>query len=522
LSTTVTESDETVVEAPVPGVTEYAARLSPNRIRITTVAVLAGMFLAAVDGTVVATSMPTVARELHGLSLYAWVATVYLLTEVATIPLWGKLADMFGRKPAFIAGMTIFLAGSVACGLSSSMLELVAFRGLQGIGAGALIPVAQTILGDLFTMEQRVRMAAVFSAVFGFASIVGPLLGGFITDNLSWRWVFYVNVPVALVAIALVAVTMVEPLTHRQRHRLDWPGLGLLLLATSLFVLALETGGREWGWLSAPIVGAFVVALVAGAGFVTWERRAPEPLVPLDLLRLPVLRPVLLATMLLTIPMYAVLNFLPLFMVVVLGTSNTAAATVLTPLMLGSIFGSMVGARLVLRFGYRPVVMVSAGFALAGLAFLTTLGVHSTRADATVAMVLCGLGMGPVFVVGTLVAQSSVSMRQRGVASSLVNFVRQLGGALGVAAAGAVMLAGVTARLAELFPGVHLKANDLLVPRDDAPSLPPAVQHGIQEAFAHALHRAFVFALVAGAVAACTALLIPKGRPSDLHVTDAD
>jgi EmrB/QacA subfamily drug resistance transporter len=500
-----------------PQVTEYAARLSPARIRVTVVAVLAGMFLAAVDGTVVATAMPKVVSQLHGFSAYAWAFSIYLIFEVTTIPLWGKLADTLGRKWTFAAGMAIFIFGSAMCGLSSSMTMLVVFRGVQGIGAGALIPVAQTILGDLFTMEQRVRMAAVFSSVFGFASVVGPLLGGFITDNFSWRWVFFVNVPIGIAAISLVGVAMIEPLVERPSHRLDVGGAMLLLTATGLLVFGLEAGGRSFGWTSPIIIGSFVVAVAAALTFVWWEGRAVEPLVPLELLSLPVLRPVLLATMLLTIPMYAVISFLPLYMVVVLGTSSTSAGTALIPLMLGSIIGSVLGSRLVLRFGYRVVVLIGAGLALAGLFGLTQLNIASTRPEVTMAMVFCGVGMGPFFIVGTLVAQNSVSMRQRGVASSLVNFVRQLGGALGVAAAGAVLISGLTARFASMFPGVHLSLNDVLVPREDSPKLPAAVQHGVRLAMSDALHRVFVFALVMGVIAALTSLAIPKGRPQDLH-----
>lgn len=519
-----TTGDGTPVGAATSGTTArttaYAARLSRRRIRWTVVGALAGMFLAAVDGTVVATAMPTVVTELGGLSSYAWVFSIYLLAEVATIPLWGRLADVFGRKPVFLAGMAVFLAGSVLSGLSTSMTMLIVCRGIQGIGAGALLPIAQTIFGDLFTVEQRVRMSALFGSVFGLASIAGPLLGGFITDHLDWRWVFYVNLPIGIVSMLVVGIAMIEPLEQRRAHAIDYPGAALLLLSAGSLLFALEAGGREYAWTSPLILGSLAVAALGTAVFVWWESRCSEPLLPLDLFRLPVLRPVLLVTFALTMPMFAVISFLPLFVQVVLGASATSAGQVLTPLMLGSIIGSFTGSRLVLRFGYRPVMVGGLVLSLSGLGLLTRLGVESSRLDVTYAMVLVGLGMGPLFVVGVLVAQSSVQLEQRGVASSLVNFVRQLGGAIGVAAAGAVMLAALTSRLAEVFPGADVSASDILTPRaDGAPELPPDVMRAVQEAFAGALHRTFWFALGAAIVAGCLTVLIPKGRPSDLHDT---
>src|SRR6185295_11527078 len=198
---------------------------SKRRIYLTTAGAIAGMFLASVDGTIVSTAMPTIVGDLHGIDSYAWVFSAYLLAEIATIPLWGRLADMFGRKRIFLAGMIIFLVGSALSGMAGTMTQLVLFRGLQGVGAGCLIPVAQTITADLYTMEQRAKMSAIFSGMFGFASIIGPFLGGFITDHWGWRWVFYVNLPIGIAAIALVSVAMVEPLLHRHKHRLDYLGI---------------------------------------------------------------------------------------------------------------------------------------------------------------------------------------------------------------------------------------------------------------------------------------------------------
>ena len=242
--------------------TTYAAGLSRRRIVLTTVGAVAGMFLAALDSTIVATAMPTVIADLHGIDHYAWVFTAYLLAEIASIPLWGRLADMYGRKRIFLLGMIIFLVGSALCGTSTSMLELILFRAMQGVGAGCLLPVAQTIVADLYTLEQRARLSAVMSAVFGFSSVIGPLIGGFLTDQLSWRWVFYVNLPIGIATIALVQAVMVEPLDDRHRHRIDWLGMCTLLGWTILLVFALEMGGRDYAWGSPVIVGALATSVV--------------------------------------------------------------------------------------------------------------------------------------------------------------------------------------------------------------------------------------------------------------------
>ena len=500
-----------------PTATAYASRLSKRRIVLTTVAVISGMFLAALDGTIVATAMPTIVGDLHGIDHYAWVFSAYLLAEIATIPLWGKFADMFGRKKIFLAGMAIFLAGSVLCGQAHSMSELIIFRAFQGLGAGCILPVAQTISADLFTLEQRVKVQGIFAAVFGFASIIGPLIGGFLTDSLSWQWVFYVNLPVGIAAAVLVKVVMIEPLEHRHRHRIDWPGILTLLGWTCLLVFALETGGRDYAWSSPTIVGALAASVILFAAFVVAELRASEPLLPLELFRVPALRASAVLTTLLGMTMFGVLSFLPLFVQVVLGTSATSAGRVLTPLMLGFMVASAFGGRLLLRIGFRAQVALGMALSLPGLFLLTRLTVDSTTLEVSRNLVLVGLGFGLVLLACTLAAQNSVSLRQMGTATGIVNFTRQLGGAVGVAVAASVMLTSLTHRLAEAFPGAQINSNEFLSPSASSRDIPPAAQDAVREAFAGALHQVFVTATVIGVLGLLFVLLMPRGKPAAMR-----
>jgi EmrB/QacA subfamily drug resistance transporter len=500
-----------------PAATPYASRLSKRRIMLTTAAVISGMFLAALDGTVVATAMPTIVGELHGIDRYAWVFSAYLLAEIATIPLWGKFADMYGRKRIFLAGMAIFLVGSVLCAQAQSMNELIAFRAFQGLGAGCILPVAQTISADLFTLEQRVKVQGIYAAVFGFASIIGPLIGGFLTDNLSWRWVFYVNIPVGIAAAVLVKVVMIEPLEERHRHRIDWLGIITLLGWTCLLVFALETGGRDYAWSSPTIVGSLTGSVVLLAAFVVAERRAAEPLVPLALFRIPTLRASAVLTTLLGMTMFGVLSFLPLFVQVVIGTSATSAGRVLTPLMLGFMVSSAFGGRLLLRIGFRVQVGLGMALSLVGLFLLTRLGAESSTWEVSRDLVFVGVGFGLVLLACTLAAQNSVSLRQMGTATGLVNFTRQLGGAVGVAIAASVMLTSLTNRLSEAFPGADINASELLSPSSASRAIPPGAREAVRHAFSGALHQVFVTAAVMGAVGLLCVLLMPRGKPAALR-----
>ena len=502
--------------SPSPARTQYASRLSRKRIVLTTAAVISAMFLASIDGTIVSTAMPTIVGDLHGIDQYAWVFSSFLLAEIATIPLWGRLADMFGRKRIFLIGMTVFMVGTVLCGTSQTMTELVLFRAVQGLGAGCVLPVAQTISADLYTMEQRARIAAIYSIVFALAAVIGPFLGGFLTDELSWRWVFFVTIPVGLVAIALVAFAMVEPLQHRHRHKFDWGGVVTLLGWSGLLVYALETGGRDHPWGSALVLGTFGASALLFVAFVVIERRATEALIPLDLFKVPALRAATIITCFLGMSMFAVLSFIPLYGRTVLGETATGSGQILIPLMLAMMVGSAGGARLVLKVGFRVIVTAGAIAVATGSFLLTRLTADSGQLTLSTFLVVLGFGMGLIFMSTSLAAQNSVALLRMGVATGLVNFTRQLGGAIGVALAASVMLTSLTSRLTEAFGAGAIDTNRVLSPASQQ-QVPPEVREVVAGSFSGALNQVFWVAFVIALIGLVCTVLMPRGAATKLR-----
>ncbi len=365
-------------------------------------------------------------------------------------------------------------------------------------------------------MEQRAKVSAVYSAVFALSSVLGPFLGGFLTDQLSWRWVFYVNIPIGIAAIALVAVVMIEPLLDRHRHQLDWPGVITLLAWSSLLVYALETGGREHPWDSYQVVGAFTVSALLFGLFIMIERRAAEPLIPLDLFKVPGLRAASVITMFLGMSMFGVLSFMPLYGRTVLGEDATGAGRILIPMMLSMMIGSAVGARLVLKLGFRVIVTTGASLVVLGTFLLTRLTATSGQLELSGYLIVLGVGMGLVFMSTALAAQNSVGLKQMGVATGLVNFTRQLGGAIGVAIATSVMLTALTSRLSSALGGIDVDASQVLTPSSGS-KVPPALEGAVADAFAGALHRTFWVAVFVAAIGLLCTLLMPRGNAAKIR-----
>jgi EmrB/QacA subfamily drug resistance transporter len=403
---------------------------------LTVVALLLGLFLAAMEMTVVSTAMPTAVGDLGGLPLYAWAFSAYMLTATVSVPIHGKLADLRGRKPVMLAGIALFLAGSMACGSARSMGALVAFRALQGLGAGAIQPMALTIVGDLFDVRERGRIQGIFGAVWGVAGLVGPLLGGALVHFLSWRWVFWVNVPLGLGCAAVLQAAYHEKV-ERHEHRLDLAGA--LLLAGAVVSVLAATHSRAWGAVALP------AALVLGVLFVAVERRAPEPLLPLDLFAHRVIGVASATGALVGAAMIATVTFVPLYVQSVLGGSPTVAGGAIAPMAIGWPIASALSGRILHRVGYRPLIrgglVISFGAALALALFLRP-GISPWLPRLLTA--LYGVGLGLANTPTVIAVQTSVPWNRRGVATASTMFFRTIGGTLAVGVLGGLLAASLS------------------------------------------------------------------------------
>jgi EmrB/QacA subfamily drug resistance transporter len=457
--------------------------MSETNRPLAVVAILLSLFMAALEATVVATVMPTVVADLGGLELYGWVGAVYMVATTVTIPLYGKLADLYGRKPILYVGMTLFVIGSAASGASRTMTQLIAFRALQGVGAGGVQPVSLTVIGDLFTVEERARIQGIFGAVWGVAAMAGPLVGGLIVKVLSWRWVFYINLPIGVLAASVLAISLHERI-ERRPHALDVAGAAVLAVAI-LAVLAAASG-------IAPLASTALAAL-GTAGFVLLERRAKEPILPLDLLARPVIAAASIAATLLGGLMTATVIYVPLFVQAILGGTPTEAGTAVAPMLIGWPLASATSGRFMMKLGVRPLVRIGTVFAFcasAAIALFLRPGASHNMVRAM--MFLLGVGMGCGNTVLLISVQQAVSWEQRGVATASAMFFRSIGGALAVG-----ILGGVLARA--LGPEVPEKlVNELLGPGHGR-GVDPAVMAPLAGALESGLRS--VFAALAGVAA---------------------
>ena len=474
-------------------------------------ALMLGMFLAALDQTIVSTALPTIVGDLGGLDHLSWVVTSYLLASTVSTPLYGKLGDMMGRKPVFLAAILIFLAGSMLAGLSQSMTQLIGFRALQGIGAGGLMVGAQAIIADIVPPRERGRYMGLIGSVFAVASVAGPLLGGFLVDNLSWRWVFYVNLPVGALAV-LIVLTRLQLHTPSVRHQIDVLGTVLLSAGVASLILVTTWGGSEYAWGSPQIIGLAVAGVVLLVAFVFAERRAAEPIIPLGLFRSRVF--VVANGMGFTIgmAMFGAIVFIPLYLQLVYGASPTSSGLRLLPLMAGLLTAAIASGRIITRIGrYKIFPIVGTIVLVVGMFLLSRLGVGTAPWLASVYMLVVGVGIGLVMQVLVLVVQNDVRPRDVGVATSTATFFRSVGGSFGVAIFGAIFATRLADQLAQ-FPrsvtarlgsGVHLQP-------EQAKHLPPLVHADFLDAFAHALHGVFLFGMALAIIPAGLAWLLKE------------
>jgi EmrB/QacA subfamily drug resistance transporter len=400
---------------------------------------MVALLLAALDQTIVATALPKVVADLGGITQYSWVFTAYLLGSTVTVPLYGKLGDVHGRKPLFVVAILIFLFGSALCGLAQNMWELVIFRAVQGVGAGGLFPLTLAMVGMIVPPRDRGRYQGLIGSVFAGASIIGPLIGGFIVDNASWRWIFYVNLPIGGLALAVILVTMPRR-PYKQEHSIDWLGAALLALGTTALLLGLVWGGRDYSWGSPQVIGALASAAVLLAVFGLVELKVPEPILPYDLLRNRTVAASVACMALVGMAMFGTISFVPLFVQGVIGTSATSSGVVLTPLLLGAVTTSFISGQIVSRTGrYRPNTLIGPVVLGAGELLLWQMGVNTTNEEAARNMVICGIGLGMMMQIFVLSVQNSVSRRAMGTATALTQFSRSIGATLGVTLMGVLV-----------------------------------------------------------------------------------
>jgi EmrB/QacA subfamily drug resistance transporter len=473
--------------------------MSRNRIILVTIGVMLSLFLASMESTVVATAMPTIIGQLGGLEHYSWVFSAFMLASTTSVPLYGKLSDIYGRRRIYVIAMTLFLIGSVMSGLANNMTQLIFARALQGLGAGGVQPLAFILIGEMFSLQQRAKMQGFFSGVWGFSSIAGPLLGGFLVDQFTWRWVFYINIIPGLLAAALVALAWQEQSQHHERPVVDY--LGAVLLTSS--VVSLLLGLMEFGTFNSWSLIVLAIALFIALVWV--ESRAADPILPIHLLRDRLFVTAITHGIFTGWAMFGSISFIPLFVQSVMGTSATQAGITITPMLLGWVTASVIGMRLILTVGHRRLGVIGTSVFVTGAFLMTLIGAGSSQIMMMVFVMIMGVGMGlsiPSFLVAV---QTSVERRHLGTATSTLQFSRSIGGTLGVS----VMGAALSIRLASNLSASGLDPKLVTQLLDPLPGSQLVVDAGVRLAMADSIHLVFVIAFVSAALGLVAVFFTP-------------
>ncbi|MBB6693769.1 MFS transporter [Cohnella xylanilytica] len=479
---------------------------------------LLAILMASMDNTIMATAMGSIIGELGGLDKFVWVTSAYMVAEMAGMPIFGKLSDMYGRKRFFVFGIVVFMLGSALCGMASSIVELSVYRAIQGIGAGALMPITFAIMFDAVEPEKRGKLSGLFGAVFGMSSIFGPLVGAYLTDHVSWQWNFYINLPIGLIALAMIAFFYRESM-ERSRQRIDWLGAATLVGAIVALMFALELGGKQFAWDSAPIAGLFAAFAVLAVAFVFAERRAKEPIVSFLMFKNRLFATSNALAMLSSAAYMVASMYIPIYIQGVLGGSATNSGLVLLPMMLASVVTATIGGALITKLSYRSLLVLPLIVFVAGIALLTTLTEETPRLTVTFYMILVGLGIGVSFSVLSSAAVHSFPMRQRGAANSTLTFLRSLGMSLGITVFGIVQNHSLSRRMSEAFSGDASAVQGLDFGDPHALMDPAARSHipgpaldRIAEGLSSSIAVTFAWGLIPAALALAAALLMSREK----------
>jgi EmrB/QacA subfamily drug resistance transporter len=494
-----------------------------SNLRLVVIGLMMAILMAAMDNTIVATAMGTIVAELGGLDKFVWVTSAYMVTVMAGMPIFGKLSDMYGRKRFFLLGLAVFLLGSILCGTAQSIVQLSIYRAIQGIGGGALMPIAFTIIFDIFPPERRGKMTGLLGAVFGASSVFGPLLGAYITEYISWHWIFYVNVPLGLVSMILILVAYKES-TEYKEQKIDWWGAVTLVVAVVSLMFALELGGKEYTWDSAQIIGLFAAFAVFFLIFIYAETKASDPIISFWMFKRRLFAASQVIAFLYGATFVILTVFIPIFVQAVYGGPATNAGLVLTPMMLGSVAGSAIGGVFQTKFRFRSLMAVSIIVYFSGMVLLSTLTPDTARWLVTVYMILVGFGVGFSFSLLPTASVHNMEPRYRGSANSTNSFFRSLGMTLGITIFGSIQNKVFTDKLAEAFksmqgapgaPGMnlaHIEDPRAIFEASQRAKIPPMILDKIVDALSASITYTFLLALIPVVLSAIAIALMGNSK----------
>ncbi|AIQ15601.1 major facilitator transporter [Paenibacillus sp. FSL H7-0357] len=489
-----------------------------SNLKLVVVGLLLGILMSAMDNTIVASAMGTIVSDLGGLDKIVWVTSAYMVMVMAGTPIFGKLSDMYGRKRFFIFGLVVFLAGSALCGIATSITQLSIYRAIQGVGGGALMPIAFTIVFDIYPPQKRGKLTGLFGAVFGISSVIGPLLGAYITEYVGWQWIFYINLPIGIVAFILISMFYKESVSHA-KQRIDWGGAFTLVGSVICLMFALELGGNEYAWDSTVILGLFAGFAVLLIAFLFIERTAAEPIISFAMFRKKLFATSSIIGLFYGSAFIVATVYIPIYVQGVYGGSATNSGLILMPMMIGTVIGSQTGGLLTTKTSFRNIMMLSAVFFVAGVFSLSTLSPDTSRLLLNVFMALTGFGVGFSFSVLSMSSIHHFEMRQRGSATSTSTFMRSLGMTLGITIFGIIQRNGFTSSLTDAFGG-GAEASSFGDPRaaltpEARAQIPAPVLEKITGALSSSIAHTFMWALIPAVLGLAFVLLMPKDRLTD-------